>query len=162
MKSLHVISLAVLSDKTLTATQVSKIAEMMTIPGMVEKVLFISDYSLEEQVKEMIQKGIKEGAIGDAHIHIEQTEIEEDSMTEERCTCIKNISENKSTQDFAKFFRNCNYTQQQSILSTLSYLNENMLIPKSPKFSWTRIGMTKSDLINLVNIGNILKECVGR
>lgn len=162
MVGMHIITLAVLSDKNLTPAQISKIAEIMTMSGMAKKVLYSSEFSFEDHAKEMINKGIKDGIIGNAHIHIEQTEVEEDSMPEEICTYVKRISEHKSIEEFAKFFRNCSYSEQRSVLGTLSYLNDNMISPEKPKFTWKRIGIQKGDLINLVNIGNILRECVGR
>lgn len=162
MVGMHIITLAVLSDKNLTPAQISKIAETMTMSGMAKKVLYSSEFSFEDHAKEMINKGIKDGIIGNAHIHIEQTEIEEDSMPEEICTYVKHISDHKTVPEFAHFFRNCSYSEQQSILGALTYLNDNMITPKTPRFTWKRVGISKGDLINLINIGNILRECVGR
>ena len=130
MKSLHIISIGVISDKNLTQEEAASLVEALSFRYGFDKVCYFAEMSVEQQIESIMRAGVKDGVIGNAHIHIEQTEEEEKEPKDYNfglaghSVTNRNINREMNREEFTRWYKSHSYGEREKILKALSKLNK--------------------------------------
>lgn len=155
MKTPHVICIGLISDKPLSKLELKQVAAFIAenFEGKVEKVLSITEISTEDIVKDMISKGVTDGNLGNAHIHIEQTEeVEEDPIAtklKDYLRVLKAVNE----ENFVSVYRSINQDERKNLAEALNFINKNVILSRRNYSDVT--DSTKRKIVNLINLMKI-------